>query len=110
MNFSDMSPAAICEEVGQRLKQTRLNANLAQRAVADRAGISVTAVRSVERGEALLETVVAYLAALGKVEQLEKFVPRGEISPLQLLKLQGKQRQRASRRTKPAKDKGEPEW
>lgn len=110
MDFNNMSPAAICKEVGQRLKRTRLNANLTQKAVAKRAGISVAAVQSVERGEALLETVVAFLTALGKTGHIENFVPKEELSPLQLVKLQGKQRRRASRNTKPALDKEEIKW
>jgi len=91
-----MSSSAICKEIGQRLKRARLNANRTQKEVAGRAGLSVTAVQSAERGDARLETVVSVLIALDMVEQIKNFVPEQEISPLQLLKLQGKKRQRAS--------------
>lgn len=96
MNINTMSSSAICKEIGQRLKRARLNANHTQKEVADRAGLSVTAVQSVERGEALLESVVSVLVALDMIEQIQNFVPEQEISPLQLVKLQGKKRQRAS--------------
>jgi len=96
MNINIMSSSAICKEIGQRLKRARLNANHTQKEVADRAGLSVTAVQSVERGEALLESVVSVLMALDMIEQIKNFVPEQEISPLQLVKLQGKKRQRAS--------------
>ena len=96
MNLNTMSSSAICKEIGLRLKRARLNADRTQKEVASRAGLSVTAVQSVERGEALLETVVSVLMALDMLEQIENFVPEQEISPLQLLKLQGKKRQRAS--------------
>ena len=111
MNLKEMSSRAICQEMGQRLKQARLNANRTQKEIADRAGISVTAVQSVERGEALLETVVSVLIALDMVEHIENFVPEQEISPLQLLKLKGKKRRRASgAREQPLSKKQNSEW
>ena len=100
MNLNIMSSGAICKKIGQRLKRARLNANRTQKEVADRAGLSVTAVQSVERGDARLESVVLVLMALDMVEQIKNFVPEQEISPLQLVKLQGKKRQRASGRLK----------
>jgi len=96
MNLNTMSSNAICSAIGERLKRARLNANRTQKELADRAGISVTAVQSVERGEALLETVVSVLMALDMVEQVNNFIPEQQISPLQLVKLQGKKRQRAT--------------
>jgi putative transcriptional regulator len=100
MNLNIMSSDAICKEIGHRLKRARLNANRTQKEVAERAGLSVTAVQSVERGDARLESVVLVLMALDMVEQIRNFVPEQEISPLQLVKLQGKKRQRASGRLK----------
>ena len=105
-----MSSGAICKEIGQRLKRARLNANHTQKEVAERAGLSVTAVQSVERGDARLESVVLVLMALDMVEQIRNFVPEQEISPLQLVKLQGKKRQRASGRLKDVSSGRVSEW
>jgi putative transcriptional regulator len=110
MNLNTMSSTAICKEIGQRLKRARLNANRTQKKVADRAGLSVTAVQSVERGEALLETVVSVLMALDMIEQIKNFVPEQEISPLQLVKLHGKKRQRASGSSEQVSSKKISEW
>ena len=110
MNLNIMSSGAICKEIGQRLKRARLNANRTQKEVADRAGLSVTAVQSVERGDARLESVVLVLIALDMVEQIRNFVPEQEISPLQLVKLQGKKRQRASGRLKDVPSRKTSEW
>jgi putative transcriptional regulator len=110
MNLNIMSSHAICKEIGQRLKRARLNANRTQKEVADRAGLSVTAVQSVERGDARLESVVLVLMALDMVEQIRNFVPEQEISPLQLVKLQGKKRQRASGRLKDVSSGKVSEW
>ncbi len=110
MNLNTMSSGAICKEIGQRLKRARLNANHTQKEVADRAGLSVTAVQSVERGDARLESVVLVLMALDMVEQIRNFVPEQEISPLQLVKLQGKKRQRASGRLKDVSSRKISKW
>ena len=92
-----MTPAAISEELGDRLRQARLNADLTQAEVASRAGLSRRTVLNAEKGRAQLENFVAILAALDMVNLLDVFLPAQELSPLQLAKLRGQQRQRASR-------------
>ncbi len=110
MRMQSMSSSAICHEIGRRLKRARLNVNQTQKEVAGRAGLSVTAVQSVERGEAMLESVVSVLLALNMVEQIANFVPDQEISPLQLAKLKGKKRQRASRTSEQKPTRKSNEW
>lgn len=109
MTTTSSSPAALTEELGARLKQARLNLDLTQADVAERAGISRKAVLNAEKGQAQLELFIAIMAALNLTAQLDLFLPRQAISPLQLAKLQGKQRQRASwQKKKPQEDA--PEW
>ena len=96
MDHSQKSPAAIAEALGQRLKQARLNRDLTQIEVAERAGVSRKAVLNAEKGKAQLEVLVAILQALDLTTQLDSFLPPQPPSPIQLAKLQGKQRQRAS--------------
>lgn len=96
MNFTTMPAAAVAEELGERLKQARLNADMTQISLAKRAGVSRKVVLQAEKGKVQLETFVALLLALNLAEQLEKFLPKQNISPIQLAKLQAKQRQRAS--------------
>ncbi|MGL5089345.1 MAG: helix-turn-helix transcriptional regulator [Aeromonas sobria] len=106
--INDMSPSAITEELGGRLKQARLNCDLTQSEVASLAGVSRKAVLNAEKGMAQLETFVAIMIALDLTAQLDLFLPKQIISPLQLAKLQGKKRERASRlRTVKAEDKSE---
>lgn len=88
--------ASLAAELGERLKQARLNQNVTQADVAERAGLSRALVINAEKGKAQLETFVAIMLALGLASQLDIFLPSQPISPMQLLKLQGKQRQRAS--------------
>ena len=103
------SPSAIAEILGERLKQARLNADMTQAQVAEQSGISRKAVLNAEKGKAQLETLIAILAALNLTSQLDNFLPIQKISPLQLAKLQGKKRQRASRHKTPL-NQGPSEW
>ncbi|RLB69756.1 MAG: transcriptional regulator [Deltaproteobacteria bacterium] len=100
MTFENMSPVAIAEELGRRLKQARLNADLTQAEVALRAGLNRRTVLNAEKGKVQLDNLVAMLVAMDVVEQLKMFLPVQEISPLQLAKLRGRERQRASKTKK----------
>lgn len=90
------SPAAIAEQLGERLRQARLNANLTQNELAEQCGLSRKLIMGAEKGKAQLESLVAILQALNLTEQLDLFIPAQTISPVQLARLQGKKRQRAS--------------
>lgn len=104
-----MTPAAIAEVLGERLKQVRLNADLTQTEVAQRAGISRKALLNAEKGKVQLEVLVAIMMALNLTGQLDSLLPRQSLSPLQLSKLMGKKRQRASGQRK-AKSEEAPTW
>ncbi len=58
------SPEALAERLGQRLKQARLNANLTQTDIAERAGLSRKVVMNVEKGKAQLLSFIAIMMAL----------------------------------------------
>ena len=97
MSTTNQSATAIAEELGGRLKQARLDQDLTQADLAQRVGITRKALLQAEKGQAQLATFIAIMVALNLTEQLDLFLPKPAISPLQLAKLQGKQRQRASR-------------
>ncbi|MEI4964527.1 helix-turn-helix transcriptional regulator [Aeromonas caviae] len=86
----------ISQELGARLKRSRLNLNITQTALAELAGVTRKKVMSAEAGNADLVTVAALLRVLGIADQLENFLPQPPLSPVQLAKLHGRQRQRAS--------------
>ncbi len=96
MNIKDKASSAIAEELGERLKQARLNADMTQIEVANQAGVSRKTVLNAEKGKGQLEVFIAILSALSLTSQLENFLPVQEISPIQLSKLKGRKRQRAS--------------
>lgn len=96
MSIENLTPHAIVKELGERIKAVRLNANLTQKSLASKAGVSLKAVTNAEKGKSTLESIVAILIALEITEQLNFFIPKQEISPVQLIKLKGKERQRAT--------------
>ncbi|WJV63398.1 helix-turn-helix transcriptional regulator [Pectobacteriaceae bacterium CE70] len=109
MTLLERSASSIAEELGERLKQARLNNDLTQAEVAERAGITRKSVLNAEKGRVQLDVFVAIMAALNLTEQLERFLPKQQISPLQLSRLQGKKRQRASGQRK-SNEEDVPEW
>ena len=73
MTVEEKSPAAIAEELGERLKQARLNADMTQVEVAEQAGISRKAVLNAEKGKVQLEILIAIMGALRLTGQLTIF-------------------------------------
>ncbi len=100
---SVMTDPAIVKEICSNLKQMRLNKNLSQADLAQMAGLNRVTISRMEAGRAAtLLTFVQVLRALDKLDVLDIFREESEISPLNLLKMQGKQRLRASRSGKQA--------
>jgi len=91
-----MSDRQILDELGERLKQARLNANMTQQKVAEHCGISIKAIQGAEKGNTTLTTFVKIIRALGCLDQLDLFMPKPEIDPMMMFKMRGKKRQRAS--------------
>lgn len=98
MNFESMTDKAVAAEIGERIEQLRLERNMTQQAVADAIGISRVSYGKLEAGEAKFVNVIAALRALGQLALVESFVPESTFSPMELLKMKGRQRQRAAGR------------
>ncbi len=105
-----LTDEAILAELGGRLAQRRLELQLTQEMLAEQAGLSK---RTVERIEAEATTQTATLIRLLRVlellDRLETLVPEAGPRPMDLVKLKGKARKRASGKRKPA-DKGPWQW
>ncbi len=98
MSIYGMSDRAVMREIGRRLKRKRLDRNMSQQRLADLAGLNRTTISEIERGALFgVLTLVQILRALDRLEGLDSFLPAPGISPLQLAKMKGKERQRASR-------------
>ena len=115
MDYYSMSDRAILEEIGRRLKRKRLDKNLTQQTLADTAGLNRTTISDLERGApAGVLTLVQVLRALGSLDELDAFLPDPGFSPLELARLKGRQRRRASRQAISSRsagnNKGESDW
>ena len=108
MNFEAMSDRAVLAEFGRRVQIQRLNLNLAQTELANKAGVSRRALQNLESGHVCtLALLIRVLRALGRLAALNAFLPEPGLSPLLLAKLKGRERKRASgRRRKPAHEEG----
>lgn len=92
-----LTDTAVLEELGTRLKRTRLQRNLTQRKLAEEAGISLATVRNLEDGKpSQLVTLIRVLRVLGLLGGLERAVPEPLPSPIDELRLRGRERRRAS--------------
>ena len=97
MGITELSDRAVMTLIGERVQKERLNQNLTQQEIAEHAGIGVRTVKSLEAGErTTVDTLIRALRALGRLGTIDAFLPEPGLSPLQLAKLQGRERQRAS--------------
>jgi len=96
VTFDMMTDQAVAAEIGQRIDQLRLERNITQQQIADAVGLSRVSYAKLVAGQAKFANVIAVLRALDQLALLESFVPEAVFSPLEQLKMKGKQRQRAS--------------
>jgi putative transcriptional regulator len=96
MDFYIMTDAAIMDEIGRRFRELRLRKNITQEDLAERTQTSTSRIKSLEAGKGKLGTMIAVLRELDALDNLEMFLPDPGISPLQIAKMRGKKRQRAS--------------
>lgn len=110
MDFFTLSDKAIADELGKRIKTLRLRKNITQKELAEATTLSLNTIKSLESGTGKLSTVIAVLRELDALDQMNSFIPEPSISPLQLAKMQGKQRERASGGRRQRRLKDEAEW
>jgi transcriptional regulator with XRE-family HTH domain len=96
MDFYTYSDKAILAELGTRIRRLRLRKNITQQALAEATTLSLGVIKSLESGRGKLSTLVAVLRELGALDQLDHLIPEATISPIQLARMKGKVRERAS--------------
>ena len=100
INWKILNDEKVLEQLGKELRRMRLERNLSQAKVAERAGLDRTTVVKLEAGRAAtLLTVVQVLRAIGKLELLDVFHEVPQPTPYMLVEAQAeylkKQRKRA---------------
>ncbi len=98
MDFYILSDSAILTELGDRLRALRLRKNITQQELAEKAMLSLNSIKSLELGKGKISTLIAVLRELRALDTLDSFIPDLKISPVQLAKLQGRKRLRASKK------------
>lgn len=97
MSTVNLTPGEMEAALGEKLRALRLSRNLDQKTLAERAGLSVRALRSLESGQgSTVKTLVGVLRALGRQDWLNTIAPVATINPLTLTR-EAQPRQRASR-------------
>jgi DNA-binding XRE family transcriptional regulator len=96
-----LTDEAILAELAGRLVQRRLELQLTQEMLAEQAGVSKRTVERVEAGATTqMSTMIRILRVLDLLDRLESLVPEAGLRPMDLLKLKGKERKRASGKRK----------
>lgn len=81
----NLTPGEMEAALGEKLKALRLSRNLDQKTLAERAGLSVRALRSLESGQgSTVKTLLGVLRALGRQDWLNTIAPVATINPLNL--------------------------
>jgi transcriptional regulator with XRE-family HTH domain len=96
MKFTDLlSDDAVIFELGTRLAGLRVASELTQAQLAEEASVSKSTVERLEDGKSVqLTNVIRCLRVLGKLEDLERFIPEPGPNPIDLLKRRGTRRSR----------------
>lgn len=99
-----LTPEELERSLGEKLKALRLSRNIDQKTLAERAGVSVRALRSLEGGHgSTINTLVCILRALERQEWLNTIAPVATINPLALTR-EAQPRQRASHTPRKLRD------
>jgi transcriptional regulator with XRE-family HTH domain len=87
-------------QLGQQIRTLRLRRNVDQQALAEQAGVALSALKNVESGKgATVKTLLKVLRALDRTDWLKSLSPAVSVSPLQLLKQKAPRQRASSRRT-----------
>lgn len=86
------------QSLGEQLRRARLGQDLDQQQLADRAAVSIGALRNLERGSgSTLRTLVRVARALGREDWLGSFAPAVGVSPIEVYRSGTKPRTRVYR-------------
>jgi len=90
-----LTDETILSELGQRLERHRIGAALTQAQLAREAGVAKRTLERIESGNGCeLTTLIRVLRVLKLLDELDALIPELPSSPIDLLMLQGRKRQR----------------
>ncbi|MDY4160181.1 MAG: helix-turn-helix transcriptional regulator [Prevotella sp.] len=90
--WTELSDTAILNKLGTRLKDYRISSGLKQQELAMESGVGVSTIAKIESGQSVsFSLLISIMRTLGLLENLDLLVPEQKPSPMELLKMQGKQ-------------------
>lgn len=106
-----LTPEVVLGELGRRIARRRLDLGMTQADAAEQAGLGKRTVERIEAGgDTQMSTIVRLLHVLGLTEGLESLVPETGPRPIDLLRLKGRERRRASSPRHSARSDDEWHW
>ena len=94
---NQLTDGAILAEIGHRIVRQRLDFQFTQAELAEEAGLSKRTLERIEAGAtAQMSSMIRVLRVLELLEGWEELFPATGARPMDLLKLKGKERQRAT--------------
>ena len=97
MELKRMTDDSIIQAIGVYIRSVRLERNMTQAQLSERAGVHRTTIRDLELGKrSTLLTLIQVLRSLDQLHTLSSFKVSKELSPLQRAKLEISERKRAS--------------
>jgi len=97
---NELTEGVVLRELGERLARARLECDLTQEDLADKAGVSKRTVERLESGEVAtqLSGFLRVCRALGLLERFDTLLPEAVAGPMARLRQKGRERQRATRK------------
>jgi len=109
-SFDDLTDGAVLRELGRRLEAHRLERNLTQVELGDRAGVGRSTVQKLERGGTVQAiSLVKILRALELLGEFDAAIPERIELPVMELERIRRPRQRARQRARKPGGRGRPQ-
>ena len=108
-----VSDRALLKEIGQKIKQLRLGANMSQKVLAERCGLSDFSISQIENGKnTTVLSLLMVLRALNALDILFRFFEEEPMSPIAYAEVMRKTRkpQRIRKPNTSTTEKPESEW
>jgi len=109
-DLKKMTDDMIIKVIGDYIRSIRLERNMTQAQLGERAGVHRTTIRDLELGKrSTLFTLIQVLRSLDQLHALKNFKVSKGLSPLELAKIEMNKRKRASG-SKANQDRGKSDW
>lgn len=75
MNYEEITDEELLQRVGAKLKEIRLEQNIKQRELSEKAGLSMFSISQMETGHnTSMQSIIQVLRALGRMDMLDAFI------------------------------------